>query len=96
MPERPEGLAAQILGITRTPETHVQDHDRFTYFFKLSALEGIRILDLSCFYAEPYCSTLFADKGEEVSKIEALGGEATRDKPPEVEKGIGGRYTTKP
>lgn len=57
------------------------------------ALEGIRILDLTRFYAGPYCSTLFADMGAEVIKIEPPGGEAMRDNPPEVEKGKGGPHT---
>ena len=57
------------------------------------ALTGLKVLDLTRFYAGPYCSTLFADMGAEVIKIEPPGGEAMRDNPPEVETGKGGPHT---
>jgi len=55
-----------------------------------SALEGIRILDLTRIYAGPYCSMLFADMGAEVIKIEPPAGEIIRDNPPLAKQGEGG------
>jgi len=43
-----------------------------------SALEGIKVLDLSRHIAGPYCSSLLADMGAEVIRIEVPGGDSDR------------------
>lgn len=51
----------------------------------MSALEGLRILDLSRMLPGPYCSMMLADLGAEVIKVEELSGDPTRRSPPIVD-----------
>jgi len=53
-----------------------------------SALEGIRILDLTAIVFGPYASQTLADYGAEIIKVEAPAGESTRYTGPSYEKGL--------
>jgi len=48
------------------------------------ALDGIRVLELARFQADPRGGMLLSDLGAEVIKIEPPGGEETRRMPPMV------------
>lgn len=46
------------------------------------ALEGIKVVELSRFIAAPYCGSLLADLGAEVTKVEAPSGDPSRNEGP--------------
>ena len=52
----------------------------------MGALDGLRVLDLTHAYNGPFCTTLLADNGAEVIKIEPLDGDQTRTWGPIDEK----------
>ena len=55
---------------------------------KFQPLAGIRVLDFSKILAGPLCTQYLADLGADVVKVEAPGGDDTRDWPP-FEDGVG-------
>jgi crotonobetainyl-CoA:carnitine CoA-transferase CaiB-like acyl-CoA transferase len=60
----------------------------------VSALSGVKVLDLSRLLPGPYCSLMLADYGAEVIKIEEPGtGDYIRWRKPAIE-GIGARHLT--
>ena len=42
-------------------------------------LEGVKVLDLGRYQAGPRCAMVMADMGAEVVKVEAPGGDESRD-----------------
>jgi crotonobetainyl-CoA:carnitine CoA-transferase CaiB-like acyl-CoA transferase len=44
----------------------------------MTALEGIKVLDVASMLAGPYCATLLGDMGADVVKLEPLNGDETR------------------
>lgn len=44
----------------------------------MTALEGIKVLDVASMLAGPYCATLLGDMGADVIKLEPLNGDETR------------------
>ena len=47
----------------------------------ISALQGIRIIDLTQHLAGPFCTMLLADMGAQVSKLEPPWSNANRNSP---------------
>ncbi len=59
----------------------------------MRALEGLKVLDLTQAYNGPFCTTMLADHGAEVIKIEPVGGDQCRSWGPMDEKsGESGYY----
>lgn len=45
-------------------------------------LSGLKVLDLTRFYAGPFCTMLLGDHGADIAKVEAPGGDQTRRQGP--------------
>ena len=54
----------------------------------MTALEGVKVLDLGQFYFGPYCAMLMARLGADVIKIEAPAGDPYRRLPSATDEGI--------
>jgi crotonobetainyl-CoA:carnitine CoA-transferase CaiB-like acyl-CoA transferase len=57
-----------------------------------TALDGIRVIDLTQVMAGPYCCMLLGDMGADVIKVEPPGGEASRDMAFELAPGVSGPF----
>lgn len=54
----------------------------------LSALHGVKVLDLTSIVFGPYASQILADYGAEIIKVESLTGDSTRYTGPAQEEGM--------
>ena len=58
-----------------------------------SALKGLKVLDLGQMVAAPFCTTIMADLGADVLKVESLTGDISRNSMPKVD-GISTYFVT--
>jgi succinyl-CoA:mesaconate CoA transferase len=58
----------------------------------MSALDDLRVLDLTRILGGPYCTMMLADMGADVVKVEPPGGDLVRETPPYCEDAAGEPY----
>ena len=55
-------------------------------------LKGLRVLDLTEGYTGPYLSFMLAEAGAEVTKIEPVGGDWSKELSPQTKHGVSALY----
>ncbi len=91
---RTDSPAFKQVAVINCSFTMESDEDKpMNDYMNGSALQGIRVLDLGQMVAAPFCTSIMADMGADVLKIEAPAGDISRNSMPKVD-GISTYFVT--